>query len=437
MNLPTVAIVGQPNVGKSSLFNRFIQRQLAVVDETPGVTRDRNYSMCDWNGVTFRLIDTGGMVPDAVEELDRFIYEQTEIAIEEAQVVLFVVDTKIGADHIDEEIARRLYKSEVPTILVANKCDNDAMELETYDFLRLGLGDPVPVSATVGRGTGDLLDKIVEMFPEPEEEEATGSGVIRVAVVGRPNVGKSSFINKLTGSDRAIVTPIAGTTRDAVDTEFEFEGQRYVLVDTAGLRKRFRVHENIEYYTTLRTSRAISSADVAVILIDATTGMTTQDQHVLEDVIETRRSALLAINKWDLVQKETGAAEKFAQEVNGVLAHYAFLPMVFISALTGQRVPKVLSLVKTVYERTQRKISTSELNDFLEATVARNHPPARKGKYIKLNYITQTSVGPPTFVVFANHPTLIDKSWIHYFSNRLREEYDFEGVPFRVKFRRK
>ena len=437
MSRPTVAIIGRPNVGKSSLFNRFLQRQLAVVAKEPGVTRDRNYSLCDWNGVEFQLIDTGGMVPGGGDLMDRLIFEQAEFAIREADLVLFVVDTHTGADRVDEEIARRLYRAEANTILVANKADNDVQEAETFEFLRLGLGEPVPVSATVGRGIGELLDLLVGRLPEPVEDDTSETDTIRVAVVGRPNVGKSSLINKLIGQDRAIVTPRAGTTRDAVDTPFEFKGRKYVLVDTAGLRRRFKVHENIEYYTTLRTSRAIASCNVAVLLIDAVDGVTSQDQRILEDVVGSRKAAILVVNKWDLIEKETGTTERYARAVNDALAHYSFLPIVFSSALSGLRVPKIIDSVETVFTESQKRIATSELNTFLEGAVVRKHPPARKGKHIKLNYITQTGVAPPTFVIFANHPKLIDRSYISYLENRLREAFGFKGVPFRIKFRRK
>ncbi|HOD65394.1 MAG TPA: ribosome biogenesis GTPase Der [candidate division Zixibacteria bacterium] len=437
MKLPTVAIVGRPNVGKSSLFNRFLRKYLAVVDETPGVTRDRNYAVCDWAGREFRLIDTGGLVPKSGDLMNRLIYEQADFAIHEADLVLLVVDAMVGADYIDEEIARRLQQSAKPTILVANKADNPRLELEVYDFLRLGLGEPMAVSATVGRGIGELLDKIVALLPEAPADDVGGSGAVRVAVVGRPNVGKSSFINKLTGEERAIVTPIAGTTRDAVDTPFSFEGRNYILVDTAGLRRKFKVHEDIEFYTTLRTSRAIDSAEVAVVLIDAQDGVTSQDQRILEDVVETRCAAVLAVNKWDLIEKETGTAERFARQINEALAHYSYLPLVFISALTGQRVGKVLALVDQVHAENTRQLPTPELNDWLAEVTARRHPPARQGKHIKFNYITQTGAAPPSFVIFANYPKLVDRSYVNYLHNQLRERWGFAGVSLRLKFRRK
>ena len=437
MRPPTVAIIGRPNVGKSSLFNRFIRRRLAVVDAVSGVTRDRNYAMCDWNGVTFRLIDTGGMVPRAEDQMNRLIYQQAEFAIDEADLILFVVDCHVGTDDTDREIARRLAKSGRPYVLVANKTDSDDLENQMYEFLTLGLGEPVPVSATGGRGTGDLLDRLVASLPKQPDEVADDDDSIRIAVVGRPNVGKSSFINQLIGQERLIVTPIAGTTRDAVDTEFEFEDQKYIMVDTAGLRKKHRVHEDIEFYTSLRTQRAVDGCDVAIVIVDATDCLHAQDQRILDDVFSMRRPALLAVNKWDLVEKDSKTADEFTVRISDTLAKYSHLPMVYISALSGQRVAKVLSFAKELHALNRKRIPTAELNEFLEAAVARNHPPARKGKHIKLNYMTQTEISPPSFVVFSNKPTLIDKSYISYLENQIRSKYGFDGVPFRLKFRRK
>lgn len=436
MSLPTVAIVGRPNVGKSSLFNRFLQRRLAVVDAVSGVTRDRNYAVCDWNGIAFRLVDTGGMVPESDDEMERLIFDQAEFALNEADLILFVVDTQAGPDPIDSEIARSLHKAARTCIVVANKADNETLSQSVYDFYKLGLGEPRPVSATTGLGIGDMLDALVERLPEqataPEVDNA-----IRVAVVGRPNVGKSSFINKLLGEDRLIVSPIAGTTRDSVDTLVQCDGRNYILVDTAGLRRRYRVHENIEFYTTVRTDRAIDDCDVAVVLIDAVDGLTVQDQRVLSRVLEARRAAVLAVNKWDLVEKETGTTEAFTREIEHRLAQMSFLPIVFISAATGQRLSKVMTLISRVYEQHHRRIDTPELNEFLQRAFERRKPPARERRYIQMKYIAQTEVAPPTFVIFTNHPKLIDKSYINYLHNQIRAEYGFEGVPIRLKFRRK
>ncbi len=438
MSMPTVAIVGRPNVGKSSLFNRILQRRQAVVEETPGVTRDRNYAVADWNGVFFHLVDTGGLAPETDDLLDKLIYDQAQFAIGEADLVLFVVDTKTGVDPVDRRIAQILNKEGKPTLLLANKADNDEDELSVFEFHKLGIGDPLAVSATSGRGMGDMLDELVAALPEQQVgEAASGEDVVRVAFVGRPNVGKSSFINKLLGQERLIVSPIAGTTRDAVDTPFEFEGRRYVLVDTAGLRRKYKVYENIEFYTSLRTTRAIDSCDVAVVLADATDGVTSQDQRVLEQVLEKRRSCVLLVNKWDLIEKDTRTAQEFTRSINETIGQYAWLPIHYVSALTGQRVVKVLEAVNRVYDESRRRIATSELNDFLQKTLARKHPPAQKGKYIQIKYMTQSEIAPPTFVFFVNRPELVDKTYISFLSNQLRDRFGFEGVPIRLKFRRK
>ncbi|MBD3331974.1 ribosome biogenesis GTPase Der, partial [candidate division GN15 bacterium] len=382
MSMPTVAIVGRPNVGKSSLFNRILQRRQAVVEKTPGVTRDRNYAVADWNGQSFHLVDTGGLAPETDELMDRLIYDQAQFAIGEADLVVFVVDTKTGVDPVDRRIAQILKKEGKPTLLLANKADSDEDALTIYEFHKLGIGDPLAVSATSGRGMGDMLDELVYTLPRQEHAEGElDETVIRVAFVGRPNVGKSSFINKLLGQERLIVSPIAGTTRDAVDTPFEFEGRRYVLVDTAGLRRKYKVHENIEFYTSLRTTRAIDSCDVAVVLVDAQDKMTTQDQRVLEQVLEKRRACVLLVNKWDLIEKDTNTAQEFTRSINDTIGHYAWLPIIYVSALTGQRVIKVLGAVDRVYQESRRRIATSELNEFLQRTIARKHPPAQKGKY--------------------------------------------------------
>lgn len=436
MKLPTVAIVGRPNVGKSSLFNRFLRRPIAVVAEQPGVTRDRNYAVCDWNGRSFYLIDTGGIIDGADELMEKLISDQAQFAIAQADVVLFVVDTQVGPDPAEVEIARRMNRASKKVVLVANKADTDQMEYERFEFYKLGLGDPVPVSATGGRGAGDLLDKLVDLLP-PLDDDETGSKAIRVALVGRPNVGKSSYINKLVGKDRLIVTPIAGTTRDAVDTPFHQNGRDYMLIDTAGLRKSYKVQENIEFYCNLRTNRAISECDVAIVLVDATSSVTTQDKRILEQVLENRRPAVLAVNKWDLIEKDSYTADKFTLQIKDLLARFAYVPVIYTSALSGQRVPKVLTMVSTAFDETNKRIPTAELNDFLQRVINRKHPPARQGKHIKFNYVTQSEVAPPTFIFFVNHPTLIDKSYLGYLSNQIRSEYGFEGVPFRMKFRRK
>jgi GTP-binding protein len=437
MSLPTVAIIGRPNVGKSSLFNRFLQKKIAVVDEVSGVTRDRNYSICDWAGRSFYLIDTGGIVPDSSDLMEKLITDQTDFAIFEADLILFLVDSLTGVDTVDLQIARSLKKAGRNCLLIANKADNEVIDLQAYDFMKLGLGEPILASATGGRGIGELLDILVDNLPEDEIVVESDDKPIRIAVVGRPNVGKSSFINKLIGQDRLIVTPIAGTTRDAVDTPFEYEGRKYTLIDTAGLRRKYKVTENIEFYTNLRTDRALESCDVAVIIVDANEKVSSQDQKVLDKVMSTRRPAVLVVNKWDLIEKDSNTADQFTKDINDIISKFSFLPIIYISALSGQRVSKVINLVHNVHQENHRRLATSELNDFLQQAVAKIHPPARKAKHIKLNYITQSEVAPPTFIIFSNYPELIDKAYISYLNNQLRKTFGFEGIPIRLKFKKK
>jgi len=436
MSMPVVAIVGRPNVGKSSLFNRFLQKRLAVVDAESGVTRDRNYAICDWNGREFRLIDTGGMVPNTRDAMERAILDQTDFAINESDLVLLIVDIQVGLDHTDERLARLLMKSGKNCLLIANKADDASMELELYTLNRLGLGDALPISATVGLGVGEVLDEIIARLPEAVDETDDGE-VIRVALVGRPNVGKSSFINRLLGEQRLIVSDKAGTTRDAVDTPFELDGKSYVLVDTAGLRRRYKVQENIEFYTNLRAERAIDACQVAVVLVDAVDGFTSQDQRVLAQVMDTRRPAVLAVNKWDLIEKDTHTAERFSEKIKESLAKYAFVPLIYVSALTGKRLAKVMDMVQLVHAEHNKRIPTSQLNDLLQKAFGRRKPPAKQGKYIQFNYVTQSEVAPPTFIFFSNRPQMVDKSYLSYLANQLRAEFGFQGSPIRLKCHRK
>ncbi len=436
MNIPLVAIIGRPNVGKSSLFNRFLQRKLAIVDDTPGVTRDRNYGLCDWAGREFYLVDTGGMIPGSKGAIEKMILAQSEIAIADSDLTVLVVDNQTGPDSTEQKIARQLLKSGKNTIILANKIDDLISEHERFQFSRLGLGDPLAVSATAGLGIGEALDEIVEHLPTIGSMEQE-SDAIRIAVIGRPNVGKSSFINKLIGEERVIVSPIPGTTRDAVDTPFEFEGQKYVLVDTAGLRRKAKVKDAIEYYTTLRTLRAIENCDIALILVDASEGLIVQDLKVIEDAANVRRGMLMAVNKWDLVEKDTHTADIFSSQIKEYARTLAYIPNIYISCLTGQRVVKVLPQIDKVYNNWNQEIPTSELNNFLEDIVEKSQPAAVKGKHIKLYYVTQSGVKPPTFLFFCNYPQLLQKSYIRYIENQLRDKYDFDGVPIRIRFKKR
>jgi len=436
MSLPLVALIGRPNVGKSSIFNRFLKKRLAIVDDTPGITRDRNYSQCDWAGKQFYLIDTGGIIPGTKSGISKMVLEQSEIAIEQADLIVFIVDCQIGIDSIDEKIAARLLKANKKTLLLVNKVDRDDDEIERFQFMKLGLGEPMTLSATVGRGIGEVLDAIVELLPSVEES-AIEDDAIRIAVIGRPNVGKSSFINRLIGQERAIVSSTPGTTRDSVDTPFEFEGRKYILIDTAGLRRKSKITEDIEYYTTLRTLRAIDNCHVALILIDASEGLTFQDLKVIEDAVSVRRAVVLAANKWDLVEKDDRTADKFTADIKSNARTLSYIPIIYISSLSGQRVSKTIAFIDKVYENWHRKIHTPELNKFLEEIVQKQPPAAAQGKYIKFYYMTQADIKPPTFVFFSNFPNLLQKSYLRYIENQLRLRYDLEGIPIRIKIKKR
>jgi len=434
MGLPIVSIVGRPNVGKSSLFNRMIKKRLAVVDSVSGVTRDRNFSICDWKGQDFYLVDTGGMVPGTDDQMEQLIFDQAQFALDEADVILFITDCQTGVTDIDSRIARMLLRTEKPVLLGVNKSDNDRLDLEANEFYSLGIENLNAVSAASGRGIGDLLDEIVAMLPDDIEEDEDDNA-IKVAVVGRPNVGKSSLVNRLLGQERHIVSDVPGTTRDSIDSRVTIEGRDYVLIDTAGLRKRARVKESLEYYTTLRTIRAMQRCDVAMVLLDANEGLNVQELKILEEVAEAGKGMVLVVNKWDTFEKDGRTADHYTRQLHEAMPVYAYLPIIFISALTGQRVVKAMSLVDSVYAEYTRRIGTSELNGFLEEIVNRQPPPAVKGKWIKFYYITQPSVSPPTFVIFSNHPKLIQEPYLRYLTNRMRERFGFTGVPLKIRLK--
>jgi GTP-binding protein len=435
MDLPIISIVGRPNVGKSSLFNRMIRQRLAVVDSEAGITRDRNFSLCDWRGREFYLIDTGGMVPGSDDQMEQLIMEQARFAMEEADLILFVVDCQTGITDIDTRIARQLLRTEKPLVLGANKADNERLEMDSNAFYRLGIETLMPISAANGRGVGDLLDEIVNKLPEAVQEEPPPEDEIRVAVVGRPNVGKSSFVNFLLGENRQIVSDIPGTTRDSIDTPVTIDGRRYILIDTAGLRRRSKIKESVEYYTTLRSIRAMQRCDIAVILLDANEGLNFQELKIIDEVSELNRGMIIAVNKWDIFDKDENSAAIYARQIKESAPTYNYIPSIFISALNGTRVVKTMSLVDEVYRQYTRRIPTSELNQFLEEAVKRQPPAATRGKWIKLYYMTQPDTAPPTFVIFCNYPKYIQEAYRRYLTNRLRERFGFEGIPIRFKIK--
>jgi GTPase len=433
---PTVAIVGRPNVGKSTLFNRLIGGRDAIVDARPGVTRDRHFGAAEWNGRRFWLVDTGGMVPGAHDQLNRAIRAQVEAAVAASDVVLFLVDVEAGLHPTDLEIAQYLRAAHRPVILVANKADQLPQDTRHLSFYELGLGDPFPVSAAVGKSSGDLLDHIVELLPAAQEtsEEAQ----IHVAVVGRPNVGKSSLVNRLLGEERLVVADEPGTTRDAIDTPLSYQGHTLVFIDTAGLRKRSKVADDLEFYSTLRTSQAIERADVCVLVVDAKDGMHVQDLKIANDAWERGAAIIVAVNKWDLIEeKETNTAARGQREVEERAPFLQFIPFLYLSAKTGQRVPKLLDLILEVAEERTKRVPTSEVNRVLEALVDRQQPPQPVGESVRLLYASQIGTAPPRFAIVSNRPEAVPEAYTRYLVNGFREAWRFTGSPLNVKLRRK
>ncbi len=434
MNVPVVAIIGRPNVGKSALFNRLIDSDSAIVSEEAGTTRDRHFARAQWNGRDFWLVDTGGIADDSRLPMDLEIRRQVDEAISEADLVMFVLDAKVGVHPSDAKIVELLRESQKPWVIVANKVD-DPNSTDFYEFYNLGLGDPVPVSATNGKGSGDLLDIIADKIPEvlsPADEQ------LHVAVIGRPNVGKSSFVNKLLGEDRLVVSDVAGTTRDAIDTPMKYHGRDLVFIDTAGLRRQARVEDGIEFYSGLRTRRAIERADICVLLIDATEGLHNQDLKIAHLAWDAGRGLIMVVNKWDIKEEKGDKSAAHLERDAGEKAPFLkFVPWIFTSALTGQRVNKTLDVILEVEAERKKRIPTSEVNEGLHGLLARRQPPQASGREVKLNYATQVSVAPPTIAVFGNAPDLVAEHYVRFLHNGFRELWGFTGSPLNIVLRRK
>lgn len=445
-----VAIVGRPNVGKSTLFNRLVGHRKAITDATEGTTRDRHYGMTDWNGRQFTVVDTGGYTMNSDDIFEREIVRQVDMAINEADVIIFLVDVETGITDLDEKMATILRRQGKPVVLMVNKVDNNKRQAEAFEFYSLGLGEPITVSSMSGSGTGELMDAVYYALPaleeveteELSEQESNGEIVEtrlpRFAIVGRPNVGKSSMTNALMGTERNIVTPIAGTTRDSIDTYYNKFGKEFILVDTAGVRKKTKVHEDLEFYAVLRAIRAIEGCDVAILMIDATVGVDAQDMNIFQLMVKNKKGCVIVINKWDAIKdKQTNSARDYAEEVKHKLAPFNDVPIIFTSATEKQRIMDVIDHAMHVYENRRRRISTSVLNEFLLPIIEHTPPPAIKGKYIKIKYVTMLPTVTPSFAFFVNLPQYIRDSYRRFLENKIRAEYDFKGCPVQIYFRQK
>lgn len=429
MAKPIVAIVGRPNVGKSTLFNRIAGQRISIVEDTPGVTRDRIYAEAEWLGRNFTLIDTGGLEPESDDMMLKNMYAQAELAIESADVIIFVADVRSGMVDADLQIANILRKSKKPIVLAVNKMDDLAkFGMDIYEFYQLGLGEPFGVSAGQMLGIGDLLDEVAKHFPEESDDEEDND-VIKVAIIGKPNVGKSSLVNRILGEQRVIVSDQAGTTRDAIDSAYEYNGQKYVFIDTAGMRRKAKIRESVEHYSIIRAVAAVERADVCIMMINAEEGITDQDTKVAGIAHEAGKAVIIAVNKWDKIEKDNKTMNKFVKDIETEFKYLAYAPTIFISAATGQRVTKLFDLINMVHENNTLRISTGMLNDVLIEAMAMNQPPAEKGRPLKIYYMTQVSVKPPTFVLFVNDTELLHFSYKRYIENQLREAFGFKGTP--------
>ncbi|MCW5912105.1 MAG: ribosome biogenesis GTPase Der [Cyclobacteriaceae bacterium] len=431
-----VAIVGRPNVGKSTFFNRLVEQRQAIMDDMPGVTRDRHYGYAEWTGKYFTVIDTGGYVTGSGDKFESQIRRQVELALNECTAVIFMVDCKDGLTGYDKEFAKIIRMSKKPVFIAANKADTPNKTAEASEFYELGMGEVFPISAENGSGTGELLDELIKVFPS-EGVEDPDAGIPKIAILGRPNVGKSSFINVLLGTERSIVTNEAGTTRDAINSRYKMYGKDFILTDTAGIRKKSKVHEDVEFYSVLRSLRALEESDVCIVLVDAERGLESQDVNIIVLAHKQNKGIVIMVNKWDLVEKDSKTADKFKKEVLEKLAPIDYIPMVFASVLTKQRIFQVIEKAVTVYNNKTKKVATSAINDALLPEIAHYPPPAVKGKLIQIKYITQIAAKSPAFAFFCNLPQYIQPSYTRFLENRLREKFDFEGVPIRLFFRKK
>jgi GTP-binding protein len=430
-----VAIAGRPNVGKSTLFNRLTSSRDAIVDEISGVTRDRNYGTCNWNGIDFSVIDTGGYVENSDDIFEEEINKQVLLAVEESDIILFMVDVTVGIHELDKSVALMLRKTNKKVILVVNKVDNNERLIDANEFYSLGLGNYFPLSSINGSGTGELLDYVVMNLPEEKPEELPD--LPRIAIVGRPNVGKSSLINSLLGEERNIVTPLTGTTRDSINSRYNKFHHDFLLVDTAGLRKKSKVSENVEFYSVMRAVRTIENSDICLLLIDGTRGIEAQDINIISLILRNNKGMIILVNKWDLVEKESNTAKIFEKEIRNKTAPFIDYHILFISATNKQRIHKILELIEIVSQNRSRKISTSELNSVMLEIIRHNPPPSLKGKYVKIKYITQLPVYTPSFAFFCNLPQYVKEPYKRFIENRMRERFEFTGVPIRIFFRKK